>query len=446
MSKNRFIALFLIIIFAVGGLPLGLFSVRAQQTRTLEIWTHEFPPLQDAFTKKWIPEFEKVHPDVKVQYTAIPFAGVVAYDAKLLAALASGAGPDLWDMGSWEYPTFIENKFVAPLDPKLFGYESVDDMIADYPKGSLSVFIKDGQIYGMFSELNTLALFYNKAMFAKAGIADLPEDKPLSWDEIGQIAQKLRQEENGVLKSVGFQFGFFAAYRSPQWYAQNYYAMLRQFGQDDLYVDGKPAANTEAAVKAFQIIHDFTYKYQAYDPTFIANWFADFPNDRVGMVLAGTWFAPAIRQQKADVNFGVAPHPVADPAKPESYANIVWSWGWSINPNKDAEQQKLAQEFMAFMLGKKGEPEQPLYWFTNLGYLQPRLAFVQSQGYQDALTKDPWLKRFDDTFNTYQVEYIQHSYDEAGVALVRAIDRIIYDKMSAQDTANLLQSELERLQ
>jgi hypothetical protein len=44
-------------------------------------------------------------------------------------------------------------------------------------------------------------------------------------------------------------------------------------------------------------------------------------------------------------------------------------------------------------------------------------------------------------FNT---NYLQHSYDQAGAALIRAIGRVIYDQMSAQETADLLQRELER--
>src|SRR5947209_1278071 len=131
MFKRQLTSLLIIAALLLVSLPL--LPAQAQQTRTLEIWTHEFPPLQDSFTKKWIPEFQKTHPDVKIQFAGIPFAGVVAYDAKLLAGLSAGAGPDLWDMGSWEYPTFIENKFVAPLDPKAFGYDSVDDLVADYP-------------------------------------------------------------------------------------------------------------------------------------------------------------------------------------------------------------------------------------------------------------------------------------------------------------------------
>lgn len=440
MSRSK-----LILALSVVLLLLFIAPVQAQD-RVLQVWTHEFQPLQDAFTQKWIPEFEAANPGVKVEYTAIPFTGVVSYDTKLIADLAGGAGPDVWDMGSWNYAQYIDAGLVAPLDATAFGYDSVDDLVSDYPPGSLDIFLRDGNLYAMFSELNTLSLFWNKTLFEAAGIDALPEDKPVSWDTIGEIGQKLRlTDANGAATQMGYQFGFFAAFRSPQWYAQNFYALMRQYGQNDLYVDGAPAANSEAAVSAFQVISDFTYKYQAYDPTFLVNWFADFPNGRVAMVLAGTWFAPAIRGQNADVQFGVAPHPVVDPDNKDTYANIVWSWGWSVNPNKDAEQQQLANQFLAFILGKKGEAEQPVYWFKQAGYLQPRSAFLESDGYKEALAADPWLKQFDDAYLNYKVEYVQHSYDEAGAALVRAIDRVIYDNMSAADSANLLQSELERL-
>jgi ABC-type glycerol-3-phosphate transport system substrate-binding protein len=421
--------------------------LQAQEQRVLQVWNHEFPPLQDAMTTKWIPEFEAANPGVTVEYTAIPFAGVISYDTKLLADLASGAGPDVWDMGSWNYPQYIDAGLVAPIDPTAFGYESVDDLVSDYPPGSLSVFMDEGgNLYGLFSELNTLALFYNLDMFEEAGIEPLSADTPASWEQIGEISQQLRQtDDSGALTQIGYQFGFFAAFRSPQWYAQNFYTIMRQYGQNDLYVDGVPAANTEAAINAFQVISDFTYTYQAYDPTFLVNWFADFPNHRVAMVTAGTWFAPAIRNENPDVRFGVAPHPVVDPEDPDTYANITWSWAWSVNPNRDAEQQQLAQQFLAFLLGGKGDAEQPNWWFDNLGYLQPRTAFLEGEGYQATLEREPWIQTFFDAYDNYRIEYVQHSTDEAGSALVRAVDRVIYDGMSAEDTANLLQSELERL-
>jgi hypothetical protein len=49
---------------------------------------------------------------------------------------------------------------------------------------------------------------------------------------------------------------------------------------------------------------------------------------------------------------------------------------------------------------------------------------------------------FINTFDNYEVDYYQHSSDEAGTALVRAINRVVYDKMSPEETAVLLQNEL----
>ncbi|HWP46339.1 MAG TPA: extracellular solute-binding protein [Candidatus Limnocylindrales bacterium] len=424
----------------------GTLPVMAQE-RVLEVWTHEFPPLQKGMTQKWIPEFEAKNPGIKVKLTAIPFAGVVSFDAKLLAALSGGEGPDFWDMGDWNYKTFIDNKFLAPFDPKIFGYTSDQEMIEAYLPGTMDIFIRDGKVYGLFSEYNTLALFYNLDMFDKEGIPPLPTDKPVSWKQIEEIGAKLRKTDpSGKLTQIGYQFGFFASFRSPQWYAQNFYALMRQYGQDDLYIDGKPAAYTEPVKKALQTIYDFTHTSKAYDPTFLTNWFADFPKGRVAMVLAGTWFVPAIKQNNPNVRFGVAPHPVVNPEDKATYKNIQWSWGWSVNANKPPEQQRLAQEFIAFMLGKKGETEQATWWFSNLGYTQPSRAFLESKAYADKLAADPWLKQWVDAFKMYEIKYVPHSYDEPGAALMRAIDRVVYDKMSPEESAKLLQAELQRLQ
>jgi ABC-type glycerol-3-phosphate transport system substrate-binding protein len=444
MSKKALVCLVILL-----GLLLAVTPISAQGERVLEVWSHDYQPLAQALTDKWIPEFEKANPGVKINYTSITFAGSgIDYDTKLLADLASGAGPDAWVMGSWNYNEnkYIESGLVAPLDPSIFGYSSVDDVVADYPPNGMNAFVRDGKLYAMFNELTTMALFYNKDMFDAAGIEYLPEDKPVSWDTIGEIGQKLRKTDaSGALSQIGFQFGFFASFRSPQWYAQDYYLLMRQYGQNDLFVDGKPAANTEAAVKAFQMIYDFTWKYQAYDPTFLANWFADFPNNRVAMVWAGPWFVAAARGTNPDMHFGVAPTPVVNPDDKATYDNIVYSWGWSVNPHKSADQQKLAQEFLASFLGKKGEADQPVWWFENMGLGQPRKAFLASDGYKAALQKEPWLNQFSKSFDMFKTDYLQHSYDQAGAALIRAIDRVIYDQMSAQDTADLLQRELQRL-
>jgi ABC-type glycerol-3-phosphate transport system substrate-binding protein len=411
---------------------------------TVELWTHEFEPLQTAMLEKWIPEFEAAHPNITVTMTTIPIAGVVTYDTRLLASLSSGGGPDVWDMGDWNYPMFKENGFLEPLDPAVFGYESDQDFLDSYQEGSTSVLEQDGRLVGLFSEFNTLNLFYNRALFGEIGVEDLPSDRPVSWDEIGEIGQQLRVEQDGILERIGLQLGFFANFRNAHWYALHFYQFMRQHGQDDIFVDGAPAANTEAAVASFQEIADLQYQYQAYDPTFLIDWFADVPQGRAGMVLAGTWYPAAALANVPDFDFGVAPNPVLDPDDPDTYHNVSWLWAWSVNANSPDPEKAAAQEFLAFILGKQGETEQAAWWFENLGYFQPSRAFIESEAYASALGERPWLELWISAFENYQIDTVQHSFDAAGAALVRAIDRVIYDGASAQEAADQLQAELER--
>ncbi len=120
----------------------------------------------------------------------------------------------------------------------------------------------------------------------------------------------------------------------------------------------------------------------------------------------------------------------------------MYSFGWVVNANRTPAQQELAQEFLAFILGRKGEAQQPLWWLENVGVIQPRTAFINSPGFSKVLAQDPWMNCFIETFDTYTVDYYQHSSDEAGAALVRAMNRVIYNQMAPEDTAELLQNEL----
>ena len=415
--------------------------------RELVLWTHDFPTFTDAFKNKWIPEFEATHPGVKVKHEIIQYSGgIVSFDSKLLATVSSGGGPDVWAMASHNFTQadYIEAGLLAPLDLSVFGYASIADLERDYPANSLNVFIRDGKIYGLLNELTTLCLFYNQDMFDAAGVPYLSSEKPASWQSLGKISHRMLVTDTvtGAPAQMGYQFGFFANYPAAEWYIQDFYPIMRQYGQEELFENGEPLGDSAPMVATLQTFYDFTHTYSAYDPYFVTNWFSDFANNRVAMVTAGPWFPSVIRAERPDVRFDVAPHPVVDPADPDSYKNVMYSFGWVVNAHADPAQQQLAQEFLAFILGKKGEAEQPLWWLEHVGLIQPRTALLASPGYQQLLAKDPWLRCFIDTFESYAVDYYAHSSDEAGAALVRAINRVIYDGMAPVESAKLLQNEL----
>lgn len=412
----------------------------------IDVWTHEFEPLQKAMLEKYIPEFEALNENVRINLTTVPLAGVVTYDAKLLASLSTGTGPDLWDMGDWSFKQMLDNNYLAAINPATFGYANQEELIGHYQEGATKAMEKDGSLFGLISEFNTTRLFYNKDVFAEAGIPELSEDVPISWDEVGEIGQKLYKEENGIVTRTALQFGFFANFRAPQWYAQNFYTLMRQYGQDDLYVNGEAAADTEAVRDAFDLMYKLTFDDKAYDPTFVQNWFADMPQGRVAMVQAGTWYPGAASPNaEGEFNFGVAPIPVVNPDDPNTYKDVSWLWGWAVNAASSDRKQQVAQDFLAFILGKKGESEQAAFWFAEMGYLQPSNDFLNSDVYASTIAEKPWLQGFIDALSDYEISAVQHSTDLVGEALIRAIDSVVYDRKSGAEAASSLQIELERL-
>ena len=135
--------------------------LKDQKDRVLVLWTHEYSTFSGGLKEKWVPEFEASHPGVRVEYEVFPYSGaIVSFDTKLLAEVASGGGPDVWAMASHNFTQakYIEAGLLAPLNPSVFGYNSVDDIVNDYPPNSLSVFIQDGKIYALPNEVTTLCL------------------------------------------------------------------------------------------------------------------------------------------------------------------------------------------------------------------------------------------------------------------------------------------------
>src|SRR2546428_13056530 len=118
-------------------------------------------------------------------------------------------------------------------------------------------------------------------------------------------------------------------------------------------------------------MYGFSCSCKVYDASSLACGFADLPQVRVAMLLAGTWFVPAMIPHNPNVHFGVAPHPVVDPGNRSTYHNAQWSWGWSVNANKTQAAQRLGQQFLAAILGKKGETDPAVWWFRTVGYTQP---------------------------------------------------------------------------
>lgn len=124
--------------------------------------------------------YEKSHPGVTIQKTAVATNEL----QKLQAMATTNSLPDIAMIDNPQYPVFAATKKLRPLNSQLkdWGLQNA------YIPGAAAV-VKDsgGTTSGVFIGTNTLAVLYNKDMFAKAGINSTPK----TWSEFLADAKKL---------------------------------------------------------------------------------------------------------------------------------------------------------------------------------------------------------------------------------------------------------------
>ncbi len=119
----------------------------------------------------------------KVNLIKLPGDG---YQDRVALDLASGTAADLIMVDSFLVAEYAGTDYLAPLDDMLKDW----DQFQYYSKGLLDVASYDGKVYALPTDTDVRMLWYNKADFAKAGIAEPWE--PKSWDDVLATAQKLK--------------------------------------------------------------------------------------------------------------------------------------------------------------------------------------------------------------------------------------------------------------
>ena len=146
------------------GLLASVAVAQAQQV-TLKVWMHEHPP-RIAIDKEVVAEFEKAHPNIKIDYQVI---GASEYATKLLTAFASGAGPDVFNQTSSLVAQYYNSRIVAPIDYGAMGLADEKALTAKYSSGFDGIRFA-GKLYGVPTEVSNYACYANNAMWKEAGL------------------------------------------------------------------------------------------------------------------------------------------------------------------------------------------------------------------------------------------------------------------------------------
>jgi multiple sugar transport system substrate-binding protein len=302
-------------------------------------------PTEQKLLQQTLDDFEAKHPNIDVKLEVIS----EQYMDVIKTRLIGGEGPDVFYLDAFEAPALIETGVLEPLDE----YVTDEFDIDDFEKQLLDAFKgPDGKIYGFPKDYSTLVLFYNKKMFAEAGV-----EVPKTWDELREAAKKLTKGTE--------VYGFGVA---PE-LARLYYIAESKGGK--VVTDNKASFADSKVVEALQPIVDMHLKDKsAAQPNEVgAGWGGEmFGQGKAAMVIEGNWAIPFLADTFPNIEYGTAEVPTIDGKKGTMAYTVAYVM------NKDSKKKEAAWELISYLTGKEG-----MKTWTSKGFALPTRKSVAAE-------------------------------------------------------------------
>lgn len=298
-------------------------------TVTWSFWGDDW---ERSVNQRIIRAFEREHPGIRVKAEHRPWR---EYFTWLRGEWQAGRSPDVMFLNY--IPTYVALGELEPLDP----YIARDSLpLDDFYPALLAAFRWEGTLYGLPRDNDTKVIYYNRAHFAEAGIAEPATG--WTWEDLRAAARALTRHD--ALTSR-YGFGFEPSYWWLLWVWQN--------GGDVLDSPSHPTRvllDSPQTAQALQFLQDLIYVDRVTPPPDQLN--TDdmnrlFREGRLSMVFGNhtlvPWFA-----ETPGLAWDVAPLP-----QQAARVNVAGGAGFVISrrsPQKDA-----AWTLLKFLTGPKAQ-------------------------------------------------------------------------------------------
>jgi multiple sugar transport system substrate-binding protein len=381
-----------------------------------------------------VKRYEASHPDVKVTLVQV---APDQYDTKLKAAIAGKKIPDVFFYNPAQVKAYVNSGVLKDITEFVEGSENVN--MEDIWEKGIAKYRFDGEtlgegaIYGLPKDLGPFALGYNKTMFDEAGIPLPDKDKPYTWDEFIDVAQKLTIDKNGDGKMDQYGTGF-----NVNWALQPF---VWSNGGDWIDETGtKVTIDTPEFVEALQWFADQQNKYKITPSIADAQTLDTYQRWMKGELAffpVGPWDMGAFKEQ-LKFEYDLLPWPAGSTGK-----SAAWVGSLGIGVGATTKNAEAAAE-LALYLSADQEGNQAL---VDAQVQLPNSVTVAEQWAADASIKPENKKEFLDIINDYgrgfpaEKTYTAEWYDE----FFKNIQPVIDGKMSAEDYVKEAQPKMQKL-
>ena len=310
---------------------------------------------------------------------------------KLKSAQIGNMGADLVQVYEIGSRFMIESGWITPMQEMIDadGYDmsSIEPNLAAY-------YTIDDKLYSMPFNSSTPIMYYNKDMFEKAGITEVP-DSLEAIEEVGE--QLLNKGGAGEVISLGIYGWFFEQFMGKQGldYANNENGR-KEAATAVAFDENGGAANILTAWKSL------------YDKGYAPNvgkggdaGLADFSAGKSAITLGST---ASLKQILQDVNgkfeVGTAYFPKVK-STDEGGVSIGGASLWALN-NNDAKKTRATWEFVKFLIS----PESQAYWNAQTGYFPVTTAAQEEPVFKENVEKYPQFQTAIDQLHDSSPKYV----------------------------------------
>ncbi|RAP74787.1 ABC transporter substrate-binding protein [Paenibacillus montanisoli] len=324
---------------------------------TLKYWMYQTDPFINA-NKKLIADYEKAHPNVKIDIESFPWDD---YVQKIQAAYIGNEAPDIAQVfGSW-VPALSKAGLLAEVPNK-------DKYDAELYPAALGAYELNGKLYGVPGEFNLEngGILVNTKLYKEAS-------DPTTWDQLMATAKKLTVYENDAPKIFGFDF-----YGDSVTFL--FLSLILQQGGKYWTDDNMVDFNTPEAAKALQTVVDIKTKEKIADLSRTTYSYEDTFKGDTAMTFVGPW-VNALGKDYQTTDFKYIKMPsftgTSDAFAAES--------GWGEIVSESSEHKDVALDFLQFITNE----ENSRYWNATSSTIPAYKAVAEDPEY---LSQNPALK------------------------------------------------------
>lgn len=347
-------AIALMVLIAFVFILRNSFSSGGTVSASLEVWGVFDDNL--AFNDA-IKAFEKANKNIKINYKVFTPQD---YEKAVIDALAAGQGPDVWMMHNTWLPKDI-NK-IQPMPATINGSKTplmtvrqFKDTFVDVAAADL---INGDKIYGLPLYVDTLALYYNKDMFATAGIAQPPQ----TWTDFQDDVQKITTYD--ASRNITRSGAAMGTARNINRGTDILMMLMLQSGVQMTDTDNVQATFSRSVdgqnvgERSLEFYTDFANKGRGADVNgkLVYCWddsmhysIDAFTGGETAMMINYAHQIPVLRAAAARLNWGVAPVPQASLVDSRTYADY-----WPLVVSKNSKNTDAAWQFAYYMAAGEG--------------------------------------------------------------------------------------------